>query len=264
MADQSEPNPFATPPKELAQPDFNSLINTGEQDLNAFLRKRLQFYSLTDSYHENPLGALANTYLYEAIRQRSPNPDKLTVYYPGIGGGDQPFDILGAFISTDADEVFGVDMLDGREDIRDFHKWAERAGERLGEKGQMQITEDDEYWTATFNLYGKPRKLAVSKHPTDVSDRNPTPYVPPENTGAILYSRGTATLTNRMPEAANQQVRAIMVSDDYDRLTEDVQRHWQKRGFTNIDFNRLGSFLKETCGVDGDFQIRKTRLLVKP
>lgn len=245
---------------------FSSLVDTQGRDLKEHLTSLIEMYGLGEAYGKNQIGTLGTIYMYELFRTRTASEDKVVVYYPGIGGGDQSFDILGAFLSTNADEVYGVDLLDGREDIKDFHATASLAMERLPDGGDHTLLETDNEWILEFDLYEKRRKLTVSKVPTDITKDgvDGTGYVSSDPTiGPLVYSRGTATLLNHMSPHMNTRVNALMIRDDNNYTPREVQEFWIKQGLSAIDFAALRNVLMQKYELTGQFSPFNTRMLVR-
>lgn len=178
---------------------------------------------------------------------------KVLVYYPGIGGGEEALDLFSPFDVLDADEVYGIDLfpyadghnLNGHDPERvDFHtryKDTLDALRRIRRKVQpVRVVETDLQWEAEFCLDGRPRKIIVSKIPTDASK-----FLPPKPF-PVIYSRRTIGVVPRLPDEVfnNAEVIAFIGEMPIDAI--EVDERAQRMGYRKVD--------------DGSFSLRVTLL----
>lgn len=203
---------------------------------------------------ENRSKALFNAYIYAlALRAAGTNP--LTAYYVGIGGGDEPIDVLSAFEKLGVDEVVGVDLLNRTgypeepmttsakiDPILGVHRhhqevWYTRVDAMLQKQqeqgGDIHIIRADE-GSAEFTYLGKRRKIKI--HQGDAAS-----FIPPIPT-PIIYSKATVGLVARVPEEVLRGVNLIYNEDNL-LSQQSVKTAASRHGFKEIDLSKAATIL---------------------
>lgn len=186
------------------------------------------------------------------------------VYYPGIGGGEEPIDLISPFVFLDADEVYGVDLFpypgDGHlnrlapenADINlAFKKMKQEFKENYSiDIEPMDLKESPETWHAQFTLDGRIRRIIVSKIPTDAT------ITPPPEIYPVIYSKRTINVINKLPKEVTDNVQAVFFIGEHQYETVLVENYGRQNGFNVKTFD-------EFMGKTSSPSPLMTRLLIK-
>lgn len=162
----------------------------------------------------------------------------ISVYYPGIGGGEEPIDSVGPFADIDADEVYGVDIFDIPFDRQNLGAKLAQAENRLQQYANsinaqsFKVTQDNKIWLAEFNVGGKRKTLEIPKNSIDATLTAPPKSYP------VVYTRRTYTLIKDLPTEVLRNTRVIFDIEQYQAEARIIGDLGSKLGFTNIDLTK--------------------------
>jgi hypothetical protein len=210
---------------------------------------------LTSVAERNPSHAFLMSY-YRALADRATSGDeKKVVYYPGIGGGDEPVDPLSAFMHLDADEVIGVDLQFARNPDRTKVNVAfEKAAMERELFGISDVRTDET--SATFLLDGRPRKLTVYKG-------DATTFIPPGTLPSLLYQRRETSLIPRLPQQIIDAAQLIYCSDDHGYSPQSAANMGRANGFAAIDLEHVFRTLDQSRGEISTYWSGWSQLLIR-
>jgi hypothetical protein len=185
----------------------------------------------------------------------------INVYYPGIGGGEEPVDSTSPFIILGANNVFGIDPFEHPSNVEDLSQKRTNYDFSHIEKDLLKLLsetkdklkvegpgDDEMFLKYQFKLYGIPRTLEIYKIPTDGEK-----YVP-SGSYNVVYSRRTVGVVENLPPVVYQKAKVIYFKGEVGRDAQSVQRVGEEHEFRNID---LASLTGEQT------RFYKARLLVK-
>lgn len=148
-----------------------------------------------------------------------------TVYYVGIGGGDQPLDPFTAFSLFDADTVIGVDLLSSpNERYRNVEAVVKSTHRRFPNRGFTLLDLDDH--SAHFQLDGRDRSL----HVVQADARS----FQPEEDISIIYSKGTTDLLTHIPATVADSAHIIFLQEE-ELFNNRVTDHYRAQGFHSLE-----------------------------
>lgn len=156
--------------------------------------------------------------------------ERTVAYYPGIGGGNEPIDVMSAFSQLGVDEVIGVDLQTSKRpaDLR-VDAGLEEAVEKYGYDIKLLSADAS---SGEFEFDGKTRKLTVVKADAHA-------FIPHGEIPRIIYQRRETSLIPRLPLQVVDAAKLIYGSDDNSFLPKAAAAFGLQHGFIPVDMGYL-------------------------